>query len=244
MEYYLEKYKIKYSDVDRNNKCKISRILDFFQDIATSHSDSLGYGSAKMLELNLGWLVTAWKFRINKLPTADERIEIRTWSRGLKGLTARRAVEILNEKKESIIQADSHWVLYNLKEKKIMKPVGEIISIYGINYKTVIEEIKHTNTKEIKGNLISEKTLKIERRDIDTNGHLNNSRYLDYALEALPDEVYNNIKIEEAELKYKKQVFENEEIIISIYQDNCNLTVILKNVNDEICAICYIKISN
>lgn len=242
MEYYSEKYKIKYSDVDRNNNCKLSRVLDLFQDIATSHSDTLGYGSKKMLEDNLGWLVTGWKFNVDEMPKVDEIIEIRTWSRGVKGLTAKRSIEFLNEKEDSIVQVDSNWVLYDLKENKITKPNEERMSKYGVNDRVVIDEIKHTNIKEINGSLISEEIVRIQRRDIDTNGHLNNSRYMDYILESLPSDIYNNLVIGEVEIKYKKQIFENEEIVISTYKEENSLTVVLKNKDSEICAICYMKL--
>ena len=43
------------------------------------------------------------------------------------------------------------------------------------------------------------------KRDIDTNNHVNNLYYLDYALEALPEEVYNKFKFPNVEIMYKHE---------------------------------------
>ena len=43
------------------------------------------------------------------------------------------------------------------------------------------------------------------RRDIDTNHHVNNLHYLDYALEALPEEVYRHLP-GTAEIAFRRQI--------------------------------------
>lgn len=45
----------------------------------------------------------------------------------------------------------------------------------------------------------------VQRRDIDTNHHVNNLYYLDYAYEALPLEVFKNNKFSNVEIMYKHQ---------------------------------------
>ena len=97
MDYhYAHEYLVGYSDVDKNNKMKLSRIVDLLQNIATWHSKTIGYGTAEMKELKLGWLVLAWRIKILKYPEADEYIEIRTWSKKPKGLHAYRDFEIIS----------------------------------------------------------------------------------------------------------------------------------------------------
>ena len=44
------------------------------------------------------------------------------------------------------------------------------------------------------------------RRDIDTNLHVNNLHYLDYAIEALPEEVYQNLP-NTVDIVFRKQIF-------------------------------------
>ncbi len=40
-----KKFYVGYSDVDSNDRCRLSKILDLCQNVATIHSDGLGYGT-------------------------------------------------------------------------------------------------------------------------------------------------------------------------------------------------------
>ena len=53
-----KKFYVGYSDVDSKDKCRLSRILDFCQNVATIHSETLGYGTKGMMDLGWAWLVT------------------------------------------------------------------------------------------------------------------------------------------------------------------------------------------
>ena len=52
----------------------------------------------------------------------------------------------------------------------------------------------------------------IQRRDIDTNGHVNNLNYIDYALETLDEEIFNNHSFDNLEVIYKKEIKLKENI--------------------------------
>ena len=47
-------------------------------------------------------------------------------------------------------------------------------------------------------------SLLLGRTKIDTNNHLNNAYYLDFAVESLPEEVYENEELNHVEIMYKK----------------------------------------
>ena len=74
----------------------------------------------------------------------------------------------------------------------------------------------------------------IQRRDIDTNGHVNNLHYIDYALETLDEDVYNNNSFDNLEVVYKKEIKlkENIKCYYSL-EDNKHL-VTIKSEDDTI----------
>ncbi len=209
-----KKFYVGYSDVDSNDKCRLSRILDFCQNIATIHSDGIGYGTKGMMDRGWAWLVTSMKIKIKKYPIADKEIECRTWSRGIKGILAKRDYELLDENGEIIIIGDSSWALFDLKEQKLMRAPQEMLDAYQKIDRSVfggeeLAKIRDNNIVEI------EKEFVIGKRDIDTNHHMNNARYLDYVSEVLPDGYIVN----ELECTFKKQIRYMEKINVS-YGDN------------------------
>lgn len=230
--HYIQKYFVGYSDVDKNNRCKLSRIIDMLQNIATMHSKERGYGTQKMMELKLGWLLLIWRVKILKYPVADEYVEVKTWSKSLKGLHATRCFEIYDESGELLILADSSWVLFDLERQRPLRIPDEMTDAYG----EISREVFDVPAKKIQDGLDENANVyefKIEKRDIDTNNHTNNSKYVDFMMEVVPDDKI----ITELEINYKKQTVYNEKL--KLYYNN-ELGVI-KDENDEICTIIKYK---
>ncbi len=227
MEYQCaKKFYVGYSDVDSNDKCRLSRILDFLQNIATMHSESLGYGTKKMMDLKQAWLVTSMKVRIFKYPVADKEIECRTWSRGLKGVTAKRDYEVYNEEGEKLFIGTSNWALFDLENQKLMRIPEEMQNAYS---KLEKEAFAGEETGKAKDNEVIEveREFVIGKRDIDTNRHMNNARYFDLISEVLPDD----LDIKGFESFYKKQIKFQEKVLVS-YGDGCAR---IKNEAGETC---------
>ena len=226
MDYqYSKKFFIGYSDVDRNDKCKLVKIVDLLQNTATMHSKSVGYGTKEMMELRQAWLMLGWKVKILKYPEADMDVEVRTWSREFKGVEAKRGHEVYSEDGELLIIADSSWALFDLEKQKLIRAPEEMKNAYGFIEKDPFEGEK---TERLRDNNIIENEISVSvgKRDIDTNNHMNNSKYMEYIVEVLPD----NLEIKEFECAYRKQTNYGEIIKISYGEGMCRI----KNSKDEL----------
>lgn len=229
MDYQCSKsFYVGYSDVDSNDKCRLSRILDLCQNIATIHSETLGYGTKGMMDLGWAWLVTGMKIRILKYPVADKEVECHTWSKGLKGVVAKRQYEILNNNGEVLVLGDSSWALFDLGAQRLIRVPEEMQKAYSLIDRDVFEG---EEDKRIKDNDIVEieKEFKICKRDIDTNHHMNNARYMDYIAEVLPDD----LDVKQFECSYKKQIKYLEKIKVSYGEGYARI----KNEAGETCFL-------
>ena len=227
MDYqFSKKFYVGYSDVDYNDRCKLSKVLDLLQNIATIHSDSIDYGTEGMMKRGWGWVVTSMKIRILKYPIADREVECRTWSRGLKGVSAHRGYEVLDENGNQMIIGDSAWALLDLKEQKLMRVPEEMRQAYN-----KIDRYMFDGEEEfrIKDNDIieTEKEFEIGKRDIDTNHHLNNARYFDLIIEVLPDDY----EVKQLECYFKKQIKYKEKVKVSYGENFARI----KNEQGETC---------
>ena len=211
MDYqYAKKFFIGYSDVDQDDRCRLSKIIDLLQNTATLHSKSVGYGTKEMMDKKLAWLMIGWKVKILKYPEADMDVEVRTWSRGVKACTAKRGYEIFDEFGTKLVIADSSWALFDLEKQKLTQAPDEMVQAYSMLEKAPFPEEKTEKIKD-KGAIENEIKIVVGKRDIDTNHHMNNAKYMEYIVEVLPE----NKEIVEFECTYKKQIGYGEEIRIS-----------------------------
>lgn len=235
MDYHFsQKFFIGYSDIDRNNKIKLSKVVDLLQNTATSHSKTVGYGTEEMMQRKQGWLVLAWKVKIIKYPTADMYVEVRTWSKKNKGLHAYRDFEIVDENGNALILAMSSWVLYDLETKRPSRDLTEMLEKYGAIDRDALDDgFTKLGIGNEQSNIVEQAEIIVGKRDIDTNGHTNNAKYLDFMMEAFPDD----LEIGEIELEYKKQAMYGEKLAVEFDGEFCTI----KNENSEIMTIAKLK---
>ena len=236
---YKEKVKIGLKDIWEKNEISNTAILEYLENAAGYHSDSLGYGINGTKSPELSWILLEWKVKVLKRPLYGQILDIHTWSREIYKFYAYRDFEIYDENNNLCVIASSKWILINNKTGKICKvdekmqkdydSETEKIVFRGNNNEEekekkktidVIEKLKEP--KEYKNSII----YKAMRKDIDIIGHMHNLYYLDLAYEALPDEVYNKRPFDEFEIMYKKEIKLGEEVIIKYGYDEGHIIVI------------------
>lgn len=212
MSVYEHMYTIDYIDINENNELTTRNFIKYMQEISGEHSTSVGYGLDDLLKVNMAWIILNWRVKIFSRPSCKDKIIIKTWIRGFDKIYSFREFEIYDDKNNLIAIASSKWVLKNHATKSIVRISPDIISAYDCVNKSVFDD--EINSK-IKAPEVFDSNFEyvIQRRDIDTNHHVNNLYYIDFAYETLPDEVYNNYVFENVEVFYKKEIKYKEKII-------------------------------
>ncbi|MBQ6991848.1 MAG: hypothetical protein IJN50_02895 [Clostridia bacterium] len=227
-------FKVEYYDIGEDRKATDKSILKYLQKIAGMHSDEMGCGLEELAKENLGWIITNWKLNVINKPKYNEDIIVKTWVRKIDKLYYYRDFEILNEQGEKIAIATSRWILMDVKNKTAKKVEDRFVRLHTIHEEEVFSNYKFTKIKEAES-YENEFNYKVQRRDIDTNHHVNNLNYLDFAYETLPEEVYNNKKFNNIEISYKNEIKPNEEIVCKYSEINDNEDIIvIKNKETEI----------
>ena len=227
MGVYSKDETIRYLDVDRENRLTNKAIINFMQDVAGCHADSLGDGLNNKSETHTAWLLLNWKVRVFFRPKCEDKITIKTWARRMERCYSWREFEIYcGDNKVAI--ATSKWVFVNCETEKIMRIPQELKDKYCENGEGVFEEEIVEKLKEPEGLEIAYEET-IGRTKIDTNNHLNNLYYLDYAIESLPEEVYENNTFNNIEIMYKKEIKYKDKIKCLYKCENNEHIVVIKS---------------
>ena len=76
-------------------------------------------------------------------------------------------------------------------------------------------QLKMKNIEMPKFNQDSDYTQRefiVTRRDTDTNGHTNNTKYIEWAMDDVPDEIYDYFDVEDLKVVYKKECYRNSKV--------------------------------
>lgn len=80
---YKEKFKIGLKDVWKGEEVSNIAILEYLENIAAYHSDSVGYGIKTSDITHLNWLLLDWRVKVIKRPKYGQELNIHTWSRSV-----------------------------------------------------------------------------------------------------------------------------------------------------------------
>lgn len=209
---YEKEFEVQLKDIDKNNKMRLSSYLNFMQEIGGLHSEEYGYGLNNEPITHKAWIVISWDLNIFKRPCWNEKLLVRSWIGKIDKLYHYRDYEILDSQGITIAKAVAKWVMVDTITKKIQKLDEEHIKQFPIvEIEGFENEIGKINSRVNVDSLNEIYQYKVQKRDVDTNNHMNNIIYLDLVLEGLDDNFVQNIS--SIQIHYKTECKYNEEIV-------------------------------
>ena len=211
---FTKNYEIHYYEVDSNLKCKISSIVDFICDIGTQQSEELGGGIEYCKDNNCAWVFYKYDISMIRYPMFREKISITTKAVGFKKFYGLREYIIKDENEEIIGRAKVLFFLINIEKRRPMRIQKEQYEVYGVeedadNNIDIFNKLEKIESEDYS------KEFNIRYTDIDSNKHVNNVKYLDWAIETIPLEVVENYKISKVKVIFEKECKYGESIVTS-----------------------------
>lgn len=213
---FKENYHVDLRDVDFQKQLKLSTLFSFFQDVASLASDNLGFG-IQTLEQQFGvaWILMRIRVDVTRMPVWDEEITIETWPLEPGKLEFARDFIVRDQQGNPLVRAVSTWVIMDLEERKLKRTefIGftspEIMTERAINSK--LGKLKHSGQLDISYKKV------IGYSDIDFNGHLNNSKYVDYMMDCFDMDEHKQFEVKTMEVNFTNEAIAGDTIVL--YKD-------------------------
>lgn len=209
-------YQVPFYESDINHQIKLPHLLSFALQVSGLQSESLGNTDDWLLDnFNLVWVITDYELDIQRLPRYAENIVVETEAIAYNKLFCYRKFYIYGEDDQQIIEIFSTFVLMDYDTRKVVTVKNEIVAPYGSEkIKKVIRGPKYKPLKEAEESLFHVRYL-----DLDMNGHVNNSKYLEWMYEAMDIDFLKTHVPKKVHLKYLKEIHYGKDIITRIKQD-------------------------
>ena len=181
--YYEHKVRLAGMDVDGRGICKASALLNHLQIAATLAAEAGGFGRETLIQgYGAFWMLARSWYRLDRPLRWEEDITIRTWHRGGKAAMMYRDYDILVNG-ELVGESVSGWVLANVETHRLMR-LSAIRELAGTGGGELCKE-RTLSKLHCPENLREAERRLMRYRDTDINGHVNNTRYADFACDAV-----------------------------------------------------------
>ncbi|MBE5872806.1 MAG: acyl-[acyl-carrier-protein] thioesterase [Lachnospiraceae bacterium] len=212
---YTFESRIRYSEADNNGRLTMASLLNYFQDVTTFHSESLGFGVKSMKELQQAWVLNAWQIVVEEMPEYCDKVTVGTMPYDFKGFFGSRNFFMKAEDGRYLAKGNSLWTLLDLQNGRPTVPSEDMLNAYALSPKLDMEYAPRKIA--LPTQMEDEEPIMVKKHHLDTNNHVNNGQYVNMAMDFLPE----GFIVKQLRVEYKKQAFLGDVIYPSVsYESN------------------------
>ena len=205
---YSEIFEITDLYVDCRGYLLPSKILFMMQEVAGNHFSQLAMDYETLAQRGLFWAITRNKVQITRLPMRGEKIRLETWPMPTTRVAYPRSIVAYDKDGNEVFRSITLWVLMDLGSRSMVLPGKSGIEVAGTLRGNELASPLGLPAKA----LANRRSRSVCFTDLDRNGHMNNTKYLDWIYDLLPTAFHTNHTIREFTLCYLNEALEGQQL--------------------------------
>lgn len=208
---WLEPFRVRAYEIDPDARLTVPSLCDWLQEAAGNHATDLGVATDRLLEEGRAWVLTRLCVSINQFPRWRAAVTVETWPSGENGLVADRDFVVSDDEGRVLASATSQWVVIDIRRRRPVRLPAEVLAItLPDRERALVPPNRPIPPPEA---LDVRRSFSVRRSDLDLNRHVNNARYVEWALEALPDGVDEQMICTWLDVQFRSESVYGDEIV-------------------------------
>ena len=192
-------------------RARISSLLRFAQDAAEEHCLQLGTDWDSMAKRNYFWAVIRQRMEITRLPRTGETVTVKTWPMPTTRVAYPRATAGYDEAGNELFRVISLWVIMDKTSRAMIRPDKSGVEVLGTTDGTELKAPAGLPAGTFENHLL--RTVCFS--DLDVNGHMNNTRYLDWLCDLIPADFHREHPVKAVTICYMSEALEGQQLQLS-----------------------------
>lgn len=188
-------------------------LLDFFQETAGLHADSLDIGMEKMQATGKTWMMSRIDVRIDDLPRADERVSVETWPAGRDRLFALRDFVMRAADGRVLVRAVYAYIIVDFATRRPIRPerfFGENEPVGASPHPIGDISFSVPALAPSADTAAPSFAQRAGPRHIDNNGHVNNAHIANWLVDAAPLPERGSGKLGALRIEFSGEILEGD----------------------------------
>lgn len=212
---YREDLIIRSCDCDAYGRWKPSSVLEVMQETGIAHCDSVGLGRAVTDEMGVVWVLSRCRVELARLPMIGERYSAETFALPNRHLFFPRVHVFRDARGAAIGSALGLWMLMDLSTRRTVmdERVASRLPVEAAAQAKLPGTVRPLPGTPVSGEIVPAFC------EFDLNGHVNNTRYMDWCLNAIGFEALRDRAFGCFEINYDREVRRGEAIRTELRMD-------------------------
>lgn len=214
------------SEVDFKGEYRINLLMNEFTRVATQNAEALNMWHEDMYG-KYGWVVAKQSLTLNEPICLNDSIEIETMP-GKGSFVSFPRYYFIYKNNRKIGECSSLWTLIDLNKRMIVSPKK-----LGLAFPSIDHDIKLSLPKVNTSDQLEYVTSrKVVYEDIDTNGHMNNTRHICWGMDLIDIDYHKSHTLNTLSIQYKKEIPPESVVDLYLFKEN-NHYVLEGRINNE-----------
>jgi medium-chain acyl-[acyl-carrier-protein] hydrolase len=178
-------------------------LFAFLQEAAGGDAARGGYTMERLAEHGLVWMIQWMRVEIDRHARQGETLLVTTWARRLDRALAWREFEVIDGSRARVAVGTSRWAVVDVAARRLVR-LPEFVRRSPVPDRPPALD-REPSALEAAEPADIERRFEVRRGDLDTVGHVNNTRYVEWALETVPDEVQDGARPSVFEIAFRRE---------------------------------------
>ena len=208
---WTERYEVGSFLVDFNKKMSLHGLMSLLQETAWCHADHLGHGYAQTDKRGAAWVLIRQRVEMEIWPGWGDTLSVRTWLRPPGPVVVTRDFELLVGDR-LMGRAAAHWITIDQGSRRPIplqfpdEPgqfrAGGHLEIEPSRLPTLADDLE----------VLAE--FEVRPSDLDMNRHVNNTRFAQWVLDALPWQVHESYTLRSYQINFLAEARLGDRVVI------------------------------
>ena len=199
-------YLVHYYEAGADRRLTLPALIQYFEDIAILHSTERGLDLDYYEKNHCGWMLIKWDVKVHALPCFGENVLVETRVHAMKSFMADREFRMRAEDGTVLAEARSNWLLVDtVRRRPIRIPEDQLEKFPATEEAKAFVAIEDVPVIDVPDGAVPRDVLS-SYSDMDTNGHVNNVRYIEWAIDSLPETFLRGKVPVAARVQYRREL--------------------------------------
>ncbi|MBW7989136.1 MAG: acyl-ACP thioesterase [Planctomycetes bacterium] len=226
-----EIFTVKSYECRPDGNIKTACLMQYLQEAAALHAEELGFGVDGLNTINSYWVLSNLRIEINRIPKWNDEITVKTWPSGYNRLIATREFVARDQNDCELFRASSQWMVLDKGSNRPKNLFHLDLSLSKTGLKALSEKLVRLEPQD---NYSEVDRISVPYSSIDLNGHVNNTEYVRWGIDALRKAFKFEGNIRSMHATYLSEVFEADELdLLLSYTKNEYFYVLAKRSDGQ-----------
>jgi acyl-ACP thioesterase len=198
-------------EVDTEGLLAPRALFAFLQEAAGGDAARAGYTMERLAEEQLAWVIQWMRVEVERYPARGETLSVATWARGFERAIAWREFDVADGSGARLAVGTSRWAVVDLTARRLVRLPEFVRSSSVPDRPRALDRGPSVLEPATPPGI--ERRFEVRRGDLDVVRHVNNTRYVEWALEAVPDEVHESCRPSALEIAFRREAVYGDTVI-------------------------------